>query len=350
MDHLKSHQSSSVKVLMTGAGAPGGPGIIKALQTAGYDLYVGDANPTASGRFLNDKFVQLPEAGSEEFIKEIFSFCIDNQIQIIFPLVTKELFKLAEHKKKFADQSIKIIVSDYESLCIANDKGKLYHHLKYNGIVVPEFRIAANLQELKEAVIQLGYPQKAVCIKPTVSNGSRGVRILQKNISEYDLLFNQKPNNLYSTLERIAEILNGTSFPELLVAEYLPGEEYTIDTIVHKGIPKLILPRVRLKMNGGISVQGTFLQNKEIITYCGDVIKSLNLSGPIGLQVKKAEDGTYKILEINPRIQGTSVAAMGLGINLPALAVEQEFEEADFASINIKWGTSFVRYYQEIFY
>ena len=122
-----------------------------------------------------------------------------------------------------------------------------------------------------------------------------------------------------------------------------------MDTIVNHGKPILILPRLRKKTNNGISVEGQFIENQEIIDYCFKILTSLNLHGSIGIQVKKAEDGRFKILEINPRIQGTSVAAMGLGINLPLIAVKQEVNEP-FEIPPIKWGTSFSRYYQEVFY
>lgn len=347
---MTAFNPDNIKVLMTGAGAPGGPGIIKALQQAGFDLYVGDCNLFASGRFLNDKFVQLPEAGSDEFIDFTLLFCIENRIEVIFPLVTKELFKFAKHKERFKKNGIRIIVSDYESLAVANDKGKLYTHLFKQEIPVPAFKIVTTVNDLKQAAYELGYPDNPVCIKPSVSNGSRGVRILQNSIDEFDLLFNHKPNNLYSSLEKIIEILGSRSFPELLVSEYLPGNEYTIDTLVYEGEAKLVLPRIRTKMNGGISVQGTFIKNEEIITYCEQIIGTLQLSGPIGLQVKEDINGTFKLLEINPRIQGTSVAALGMEINLPALAVQQEFTPVDFSAFPIKWGTSFVRYYEELFY
>lgn len=335
---------------MTGAGAPGGPGIIKALKQGTVDLYTGDCNPVASGRFLSEKFIELPKAGSNEFIPFILQFCLQNGIEVIFPLVTSELFKLAQHKQTFLDNGIKILVSDYGSLSIANDKGKLYTHLYQQGISVPSFQIISTVEGLQDAATKLGYPQKPVCIKPTVSNGSRGVRILQENVDEFDLLFHYKPNNLYATLDKITQILKNKRFPELLVSDYLPGDEYTIDTIVQKGIPKLILPRIRTKMNSGISVQGTFIKQDEIIAYCDDILRSLHLSGPIGLQVKADRNGKFKLLEINPRIQGTSVAAMGMGINLPVLAVMQEFTEFQLDQTEIEWGKSFVRYYEELFY
>lgn len=335
---------------MTGAGAPGGPGIIKALTQGPINLVTGDCNPLASGRFLSERFVKLPPAESDEFIPFVLDFCLRHAVQVVFPLVTRELFKFARHKHEFLSNGIKLLVSDDEGLRIANDKGKLYAHLQQQGIPVPAFRIVSTVGGLQKAAAALGYPQKPVCVKPTVSNGSRGVRILRQDVDEFDLLFHHKPDHLYATLENITAILEGRSFPELLVSDYLPGDEYTVDTIVNDGVPELILPRVRTKMNGGISVQGTFVKHDGIIGYCNEIIRSLRLHGPIGLQVKADAEGRYRLLEINPRIQGTSVAALGIGINLPVLAVMQEFMHLGWEGIKIEWGKSFVRYYEEVFY
>ncbi|HYO23297.1 MAG TPA: ATP-grasp domain-containing protein [Flavisolibacter sp.] len=338
------------RVLLTGAGAPGGPGIIKALLKANFILFTSDCNPVASGRFLHQNFVQLPHADNDDFIPFVLKFCIESRIDVVFPLVTKELFKFSLAKQEFAQHNISVIVSGYESLCIANDKGKLYQHLTEKGIAVPRFEIITTAERLVDAAMMLGYPALPVCIKPTLSNGSRGVRILQQGIDEMDLLFNHKPTHIYSTLEKIHAILEQKAFPPLLVSEYLPGPEYTVDTLVQDGEPKLVLPRSRTKMNGGISVQGTFIKNEQIISYCEKIIRSLSLSGPIGLQVKADTNGEFKLLEINPRIQGTSVAALGVGVNLPSLAVQQKFEPVDIDASSIAWGTSFVRYYEEAFY
>ncbi len=341
-----------INVLMTGAGAPGGPGIIKAIQqSADIKLVVADADEYAAGRFLNDTFELLPKANDENFISEIKRICSKHNIDIIFPLVTKELFLFAKHKKEFLEAGIKIIVSDDESLQLANDKSKLYRHLQKNNIAVPEFFVVNTVEEFKEAAKNLSYPDKEFCFKPSVSNGSRGFRIVSDKINEYDLLFNHKPNSTYIGYDRALKILSSQAFPELLVTEYLPGEEYTIDSIVKNGEAQLILPRRRIQMREGISIKGEFVYNEEIINYCMAIINSMNLHGPIGIQVKKGEDGKFKILEINPRIQGTSMASLGLGINLPLIGVMQELDlETELIPKEIKWGIGFARYYDEVFF
>ena len=337
---------------MTGAGAPGGPGIIKAIKTdASIDLIVCDADANASGRFLNDTFYQIPSAGSPDFVSRLLEICSKEKINLIFPLVTRELLILSKCKKEFEAIGTKILVSEYESLEIANNKSLLYKHLASKRILTPDFRVVNTIAELKIAFQELDFPAKPICIKPSVSNGSRGVRIINDKIDEFDLLFNYKPNSLYITYEKLLTILGDKAFPELLISEYLPGEEYTIDTLVVNGKAEIIVPRVRTKMNGGISVAGELIENKEIIDYCRQIIESMQLDGPIGIQVKKAEDGLYKILEINPRIQGTSVSAIGAGVNFPLLAIKASFKLHKSPSAKeIKWGTKFARYYSEVFY
>lgn len=339
-----------INVLMTGAGAPGGPGIIKGLkQDKNIDLLVCDANHNASGRYLNDKYEIIPLAENDNFISFMLSLCKKYNIDIIFPLVTLELFKFSRNKELFENQGVKIIVSDYDSLIIANNKSALYKHLFEKKIVTPDFYVVNNFNQIKNAFLKLGYPNKPVCIKPSISNGSRGIRVIDNKINELDLLFNHKPNSLYMTYNKLIDILSENNFPELLASEYLPGEEYTIDSIVNNAKPEIIIPRKRSKMNGGISVAGEFEDNKEIISYCHEILTSLKLSGPIGLQVKKSNDGIFKILEINPRIQGTSIAAFGAGINLPLLSIYSTLG-VNYKIPNMNWSTKFIRYYNEVFY
>lgn len=339
------------KLLLTGAGAPGGPGIIKALQESGqFLLVVADADYNAAGRFLNPLFEVIPKADDPSFIAELKRICDKYEIEVVLPLVTKELFSLAKAKCVFATQNIKIIVSNHEELQLANDKSKLYHHLRKHQITVPDFYVVKTVEDFVAAATKLGYPEKPFCFKPSVGNGSRGFRIVSDAIDASDLLFNHKPNNTYIGYDQALSILTKQSFPELLVSEYLPGEEFSVDTIIKEGEPQLILPRHRTAMREGISIRGEFVNHQGIINYCKEILKCLPLHGPVGIQVKQAVDGSYKILEINPRIQGTSTAALGMGINLPQLSVLQEFGPiALMQPSNILWGTQFIRYYSEVF-
>lgn len=337
---------------MTGGGAPGAAGILHCLkQDPSITVTVVDANANAVGRYLNNNFQQIPLASDPQFVDALLSICRSRNIHVVLPLVTKELIPLANRANEFELAGAKLLASPAESLVIANNKSQLYEFLQWRGMEVPAYKIVETTDQFNEAVNELNYPAKKICFKPSVSNGSRGFRIVADDIDEADLLFNHKPNSVYISLADARRILSSGNFPQLLVSEYLPGDEYSVDCLANHGEALLAIPRLRKRMINGISVEGEFIKNDLIIAYCTQIIHELRLHGNIGIQVKANAGGKYLVLEINPRVQGTISAALGAGINLPLLAVQQELGLPIAADkLQVKWGTKFSRYWQEIFY
>ena len=342
----------AINILMTGGGAPGAAGILKCLQEdPSFNIIVADANSNALGKYLNKDFETIPYATSADFVDKVFLLCQRKNINALLPLVTKELIPLAQQIKRFEEADIKLLISPASSLEIANNKSRLYEFLQWRGMAVPDFRVVETIEQFKKAVEELGFPGKEICFKPSVSNGSRGFRIVTEQIDELDLLFNYKPDSTFIRLDDAVRILSSGVFPELLISEYLPGEEYSVDCLASHGQSILIVPRLRKRMINGISVEGEFVKEESIIKYCTQIIKELQLHGNIGIQVKKSEAGKFLILEINPRVQGTISAALGAGINFPLLAVKQEIGvPVSIEELTVKWGIKFSRYWKEVFY
>ena len=344
--------AQQINILMTGGGAPGAAGIINCLkQEPGFNIITGDINPDAVGKFLTADFVKLPVASDPGFATTVREICIKKKIQVVMPLVTKELLPFAKEMDRFNEAGIKLLVSPFSSLEIANDKSRLYQFLEWRDIPVPAYRVVQTVPQFEEAVKDLGYPAKPVCFKPSVSNGSRGFRVIDERVDELDLLFNFKPVSTYIGFDQAKRILSSGIFPELLVSEFLPGDEFSVDCLADHGEAVLVVPRLRKRMISGISVEGEFTRDENMIAYCRDIIRELKLHGNIGIQVKRSAAGKFLILEINPRVQGTISAALGAGINLPVLAVKQELGlQIRKEELEVKWGTRFVRYWNEVFY
>lgn len=337
---------------MTGAGAPGAAGIIKCLlQDNSINLIVVDADENAVGRYLHSAFIQIPKASDDDFIERLLLICKQKKIHIVLPLVTRELFELSKNKQAFTAIGVRVLVSSEEAIQIANNKSACYNFLHSKKIAVPKFSVVSTTEDFIRAALKLGHPQEPFCFKPSISNGSRGFRIVSELINESDQLFNYKPYNTYITYAQTLKILSSQPFPELLVTEYLPGKEYSIDCIAQNGKAILVVPREREKMINGISVQGVFVKDDEIISYAIKIIETIGLHGNIGIQVKRSATGQPLLLEINPRVQGTIVSALGAGVNLPLLAIKKELglpvmpEET-----TVVWGTRFSRHWTEVYY
>lgn len=341
-----------INILVTGAGAPGAAGILHCLQQdPQLHLTAADINPDAAGRWIAHAFETIPPGDKPEFIPALFDLCKRKSIRVVLPLVTRELLPLARAKQEFEEAGITVQVSAAASLEIANDKSRLYQFLQWRGIAVPDFRVVETAEQFQQAVTELGYPDLPVCFKPSVSNGSRGFRIMDAKIREADLLFREKPGHCYIHYNDALRILSAAPFPELLVSEYLPGEEYSVDCLANQGETQLAVPRLRKKMLRGISVEGEMVNEEGIINYCSTIIAALQLHGNIGIQVKKGRSGQFYILEINPRLQGTVSAALGAGVNFPLLAIRQALGMPfQFSKEGIRWGTRFTRVWRELFH
>lgn len=343
----------SIRVFITGAGAPGAPGIIKSLRKVTerkIEIFGGDANPGNSvGAGLLDKIFQIPFPESPDFIERVLGLCVNEKVDVILPLVTRELIVFALNKDLFKRNGITVSVSDPEPLKIANNKFLLMRYCRANNIPVPDFHLVKTMDEFKKASRMLGYPEKKICFKPPVSNGLRGFRIIEDGQDRLYSLLNEKPNNIYIGFDEFLTIAgSGNIFPELIVMEFLPGEEYSVDVLVDKGKFLSAIPRSRDHIKMGISFVGTAVKDAEIINYSARIVEGLKLNGNIGLQFKRDKNGVPKIIESNPRVQGTIILCSAAGENMVYEAVKIAIgEKLQIPEIN--WGVKMIRFWDELF-
>lgn len=342
-----------INVFITGAGAPGAPGIIKSLRCVSdrkIRIIGGDASPdTSVGAGLLDRLYKLPVAESPDFTDRLLEICESEHIDVLIPLVTRELPVLSRNRHRFLQHGVTVSVSDPEGLETANNKYLLMKFCRDNGIPAPDFKLVNTLEQFTEAAQLLGYPERKICFKPPVSNGQRGFRIIEDSQDRLVSLLEEKPNNVYISFDEFVSICRAaTFFPELIVMEYLPGDEYSVDVLADNGRFLSAIPRSRDHIKMGISFVGTAVEDKEIIAYSQRVVEGLKLNGNIGLQFRRDSAGIPKIIESNPRVQGTIVLCTAAGENMVYEAVRVALgEKIDKPVIN--WGVKMIRFWDELF-
>ena len=341
-------------VLVTGCGAPGFPGTLWSLRQSpsGEALRVvgTDVRREQAGRHLADEFYRVPPAEDEAFVDELVDVCREESVDVILPQVTRELPVLASNKTAFEEVGTTVAVSDANAIADANDKKALIDVCRECDVPAPETSTAETEDDLREACRQLGYPDVPVVVKPPASNGSRGVRILDERRDHKRQFYEAKPTGLYSTLDDVVGIL-GEEFPRLLVMEYLPGEEYTVDAFraadartQSDNDRAVVVPRVRDEVRSGISFRGTIERREDIVAHVETLARELDLRYAFGFQFKEDADGRPKILECNPRVQGSMVTSTLGGANVTYAAVAEALGESG-PSLEPEWGTSLYRYW-----
>jgi len=338
-----------VNVIVTGAGAPGIAGTIYSLRN-NYDerkirLIGTDIKDGVIGKYLMDSFYIVPHPSNEkDFVDRFLGICEKEHVNVILPQVTNELEIFAKNKKIFEKKGVKVGVSDFKGLHTSNNKFLLAKIAKKIGCSVPRFTLVKTWDEFESVLPSFDYPKKSVVVKPPVSRGMRGLRIIDENKDRFSLWSDEKPTGVYLTKKWFKDIFIGKDFPELMVLEYLPGEEYTVDSLASSGKSHITIPRKRLQIRSGITFQGIVEQNEKIINYSNALTRKLALSYAFGFQFKLDENDDPKLLECNPRIQGTMIMATFAGANIIYSALKLSLDET-IPDFDIKWNTEFLRYW-----
>ena len=197
---------------------------------------------------------------------------------VIIPLIENQTFLEA-----------RIVSSPLESCRIARSKSLTVQRL--SGIVP-----TPKLFEHPDMV-----PNFPVFLKPDIGNGSRGVSIA----------YNPKQLNeaLYAN-------------PSLIIQEFLPGSEYTIDCFSDRKDGILYAQgRVRSRITNGIASRSSFVSNPLFYSYAIKIQEAIPFYGAWFFQLKESASGELKIMEVAPRIGGTSGLSRASGVNLPLLSL-----------------------------
>jgi carbamoyl-phosphate synthase large subunit len=224
-----------INVILTGAGAPGWPDICKCLadnNERNIRIVAVDMDPDGAGYHLVPDYCVIPKGSSPHYIEKMTALARHYQADAIVPLTDFELLPLARHKETLKKMGVVVPVASVPALEIATDKIRLHECLGQADPSTPAFSVAHTLQGFESSVYTLGYPDKKVCFKPGIAHGSRGFRILDPQAAASKTFFTSKVEEmLYAmTLENAKSLLGEINgFPPLLLTEFLPGTEYSVD-------------------------------------------------------------------------------------------------------------------------
>lgn len=337
-------KNKKINILLTGSGAPGTRGTVYSLREIKYiNKIIGvDVIKNYSSISLVDKFYKIPKPSSDLYAKKILYVCNKNNISLILPQTTNETFFFTKHKKIFEKCNIKVLVSNLRSFNIANDKYLTNKLFKSIGFSVPKTYEITKKTEIIKYLEILNFPKNKVVIKAKNLFGKRGFLILDNGkFSIKDFLNNKVVDNIinYETFKSTFP----DTFPSMMIMEFLPGKEYSVDMFIGKKI-SISIPRVRSKIRSGISYSTNLYQNKNIINQSLKFAEQIKYKGILGLQFKENINKNPMILECNPRVQGTMIASTIAGANLLKMQIDEIFFKQYNHIYNVNWSSAFDRY------
>ena len=340
-------------VLVTASGSPGFLTVRKAIractQLAGNITIHGcDSNPSSLGLKMVDFSFVAPQGSATNYVSTIYDYCKKNSIDLIIPCADEEMIPLSRSVKKFEDVGCMILSPPCNVLETCLNKKKLFDFFSLGDLskYIVENYVCNDVRGLCDSYDKLVRNGYSVCVKPVKAHGSRGFRVIEETPSRDDF-FDKKPVGTSVTIETLCQILGDGPFDDLLVMEYLPGVEYSVDSF-KRGHDFLCIPRTRRVVKEGICVAGQTCNNKELINIAERVYNELGLRYNANIQFRYDREGRPKLLEINPRFSGTMEHCRASGVNFVEVALHEAFDirQIDY---EIKWGVKMQRVWSEVF-
>jgi carbamoyl-phosphate synthase large subunit len=300
--HNESIPSARKKIIVLGSGPNRiGQGIefdyccvhgLLAIKECGYEAIMVNCNPeTVSTDFdMADKLYFEPV--NWEHLWEIIE--LEQPYGVIVQLGGQTALKLA---KRLHEKGIRIIGSSFDSMDIAEDRGRFSDLLKELDIPYPKYGTAYTTDDAMEVAKEVGFP---VLVRPSYVLGGQRMRIV---INDEELekavlsLLKHLPGNkilIDHFLDRCQEaeidaIYDGENFHIMGVMEHIEPAG------IHSGDSHAVLPEFNL----------TPLVVTTMEEYAKKIAKALNIKGLINIQFA-IKDGKVYVIEANPRASRTT--------------------------------------------
>ena len=263
-----------------------------AIKEAGFEAIMVNCNPeTVSTDFdMADKLYFEPVYW--EHLWEIIEH--EKPEGVIVQLGGQTALKLAE---RLHEKGIKIIGTSYDSMDIAEDRGRFSDMLKELGIPYPDYGTAYDVDEAVAVANKVGYP---VLVRPSYVLGGQRMRIVI-NDDEVEKavvsLLKHIPGNkilIDHFLDRCQEaeidaIFDGETFHVMGVMEHIEPAG------IHSGDSNAVLPAFNL----------TPLVVTTMELYAEKIARQLEIRGLINIQFA-IKDGKVHVIEANPRASRTT--------------------------------------------
>jgi carbamoyl-phosphate synthase large subunit len=306
LDAASESNGETVKprVLITGAGGPAGRALAAQLKSRDIPFLGADSRELPDGAGFTA--VRIPPASDPEMLPVLRRLVAREGINLVIPTASAELIHLAAARAGFG-RDVRVIVADPGPMAVANDRLFTAWQLRLAGIPVPRFGVPGDFADADAAMEAL---DGTVVVRPRVSRSEGSVTFIDG--SRHD---------------------DWSALPDgQIIQEYIPGTEYVpmvFGIPAHNGTAPFVIVAERTAGGDGTAGKAAVLRAAtgiaiDVGNLAMAAVRSLGLTGPVELDVRRRDDGTPVVLGVNAGFGANSGSAPELldavlaSFNLPS--------------------------------
>ncbi len=259
-------------------------------------LVATDMNAASAALHAADVGEVVPPAGTVHYIPALQELCVKHGIGLLIPLTDLDLRSLARHRERFQAIGCEVMIGSPQTIMTCRDKTRTCRFLQQIGL--PAIR-TLTLGQFRAR------PFFPCFIKPVRGSASVGTGVIHSEAE------------LNAHLATFGDLM--------LVQDYVPGAEYTLDIYrTRDGQVRCVVPRQRLLVRAGEVEKGLTVHDTELIEAGRKLGENLpELWGVINAQCRRPPGGRAHFFEINPRFGGGAPLAIAAGADLPRYVLQE---------------------------
>ncbi|SCX40029.1 MULTISPECIES: ATP-grasp domain-containing protein [unclassified Pseudomonas] len=313
-------------VMVTGVGAIMGYGLLKSLREAapsvrlvGTDIY-----DDAVGRAWSDVFEQAPYTAASEYGQWLGDTLARYKVDLLIPGIEQDVHWLSDNRALLAQWDCQVVLNNPHLIDLSRDKWAMDQALVALGDPsrIPSL-LSGDFHSLEAA---LGLP---FLLKPRRSYASKGLVWVRE---ERDFT----PHAALLGDYLMAQPIIGSAADEFTVAAFGDGQGNTGPTINFQ----------RRLASDGSTAKAWVYRDDALDQVVARLCRAFKPVGPTNLQFRRGHDGSWSLLEINPRISSTSSIRRAFGYNEAAMCLDHYLDGKTLTQPALRGGFA-VRYIED---
>lgn len=286
-----------MKILVTGAGALLGQGVIRAIRASKLNatIIAVDPSPLSAGLYWADSSYLVPMANHAEYMDRLREILASARPDVVIPGTDVELLDLSESRARIEEEfGTHVIVSSPQVVRIADDKWLTSQFLRDQGLGYVPSCLPGDEEKL---ILECGFP---LIVKPRVGARSIGFSVI-KNMDELQSAIKQQPG--------------------IVIQKYVGSDstEFTAGTLTFGGKCTATIVMKR-DLRDGNTYRAFVEEHSGLNAAMQAAANCLKAYGPANFQFR-LDDGVPRIFEINGRFSGTTPLRARAGFNEVEMSV-----------------------------
>ncbi len=263
-----------------------------------------------------------PKAGRQALLERMREIQKEETIDVLIPNLDSELANVIDLDSKLREMGIHTFLPSVEQFK-KRTKTNLHEMVTEIGLIVPESKTVASVNEAERAAEKLEFP-------------------LMVKGSFYEAYLASTSAQMISAMHTVS---SRWGFP-LILQKYIPGEEYNLAGLGdgQGGLVSSVCMKKVFTTDKGKGWAGVSIVNEELTEAAERFVSKLKWRGGFELEMLMGEDGKFYLIEINPRFPAWIYLAKACGINLPYAYCQMALGKPPTVAREYEAGTMFVHY------